>query len=455
MTKKPKDMPPKAQKKAAAPKSAGKKSAPSLDVSTELPASGQTELGRELAPLNALKRYIVNYGHLMHEDVHHFVQEGISDSSAFYGITHALNDSFNNAVMNQSMDQINTDPLVQNIANFLSSAAAFFLMYSLWLQREEKKSGWVNALRMWAEYENGKKNDEFGPTYEERKKKALERLGEKIAHSGLQFTQLPSGQAFVSEFNKEKDAYRQIVKRRKLNPEIPSSSILKSVQTFLHHPIKEKLTVSGMASWELYKKTMSTMKFTNSFIWDNGKEISNNIFTAHETVPDVANGYRSANALGHRERELKTQAKELAEKIINNSASKEDLQLFSRKTLTDTSHQISEEDRQKVLEILRDIEIYKSEAKRTRVSLYVQSFFMATQAVQGVVNAIKGDHYAAGFNAASVLAATGPLRGFASELTRKLGKIETSRAEKAQDLARIFQIHLPDEKSSDPVIEPA
>ena len=144
----------------------------------DLAEVGHTESGRNLDPLRALKAFLVHNREEIQHDKEHTVEEALSDVLAVGGAGMGALE----AAMEQSVD-----PLLDQTANLISTAAAFFLVKGLIVQRREKERDQKEALETWLQYERDKADPRNGEEHEQRLQVARDNLQKRMAAQGIMY----------------------------------------------------------------------------------------------------------------------------------------------------------------------------------------------------------------------------------------------------------------------------
>lgn len=386
-------------------------------------SAATTSKGTPLEHDVALRRFLTFTHEAIHEDEEHLLQEAASDVFAFVETFHAGA---------EALDQSSADPLADNAFAIASAVAALYLVRNLSLQRAAKKEDFRKGLRMWVQFEQDLDSTEHGDTRDERRKKALANLGQKIRHSGLQFVNLPS-----TDKHFDKALFQKIAQAEGITGQSLTKARIQKAGAFLRAAPIDKLSMAAAAASMLVLKT----RHASEFLWNTvGGALTNGFdFITAKLHPPVIQGYKDAILL---QDDFKTVNPPDASDSHTHAVEKElTLQDIMQMTLVSIQEipQFTDDERLEISEIMKDADTHRQAAKRARMALGVQTFFEAAAVGQAIMKIADGRTDTLWMNGWSFIAALGPLVGFAEELTRERGKLNSKLVKQAQRMNEILE----------------
>jgi len=392
-------------------------------------AVAEREDHKHLQPLAGLKSFILDTEELIKSDSIHLVEEGVSDALAIF---------FSGQAAFQSASTQSLAPLEDDIGNIGSAFCACLLMYGLYRQKSEKVAEFKQALELFIQYEDDL--DEFGP------EKATENLEEKMSHAGFRYVGISSDVSAVS-FRPTK--YRTLAEKHGIfSKNTPPNTIfkerIKNVRNYLCKP-KLDIAFDGLQKVDgALHGVANASKFAGHIVGDIGA----NFVLAHRVAFDTGQGLKAAWYLHATEYNRQKLAREIADAYVNNSMTPDQLKAFSLEAAKKIEADISDDQKDAIRDALRDLIKLRKSSHVSKRFLILQMSYISFQVFQSFYSGFTGDNKKAGLAAFSAIAAFGPLSGFANELSRKVGKIDSKRSQKVENLARILQINTSDNEPS-------
>ncbi len=413
-----------------------------------------TAAGHGLDPEEGLRRFLIQTKEQIDTDKSHFTEELFSDIFALIETGHIALEATHG-----STKTLEEEPLMSGIA-ITSTAAAVYLLWSINSQRGEKEAEYRNALKMFVEFEKDLHNEENGETKEDRRQSAIDKLHNKMRHSGLQFVNLPDEQ---KKFNKSE--FRAIAKDKGIGEPVTAGCI-ERCRSFLSKSPMEKVEVTGVALSRVAYHVKNVRQYASEYASNTlDKAIDLSHFAGHVMGEYLSNvprtlrgdlnrtttlGLKEIKALNDEMRALKKSEKQ-QDKLHHDNDQREDtqkepltldqLKKVSLRSIHKLGHDWNQDEKDVVINKLRDREQHQSAAERAKRSFQVQLAFEALQlAMIPVKYASESHRHTIWMNVYSFFAAMGPLKGFAEQIQSERAKANSKQAEASEHVARILGI---------------